>query len=378
MAIRSNKKGFTYIELMMGMAILLLGMVIFSGLYRYYNVNKVAAREKTSMATVAKNMAEVYKSTPYNASNTQAIDDAIAEGHSQGYPSVNCSVSPVSNGTTTVTITISSPTYPVNHRLHINDYVLTFYMVDKSKLADGTTPPSPTPTPPPSVEFQNQNVVTCSNVLNIDGGAQLYAPNSTVFISAHSGSGLNYGGGIRVIASKIYSKQSVTLSGSAILGQSNSTTYIDGDINLSGGSNINGILNYTGTVNKPGWFILNATSNKVSSINFPALYVPTPKADSWYTTNGYTSVSTPSNNMKYIGNTYSFPTYNTYSNVTIYSKGDINLSGAVIVKGILYAPSGTVNITGGAKFYGVIVADSINMSGGVYVEFQDYLNNLPF
>lgn len=58
--ITKAKKGFTYIELVTGMGILLLGFSFFMVIFRYFNINKIVAKENTTMAAIAQNAAESY------------------------------------------------------------------------------------------------------------------------------------------------------------------------------------------------------------------------------------------------------------------------------------------------------------------------------
>lgn len=92
-----GKKGFTYVELIAGMSILLIGFSFFLVMYRFSNKNKILAREKTAMSTAAQNMAEVFKvhAATLDASNptnlTPAINAATTEGQNEGYTSAwNC------------------------------------------------------------------------------------------------------------------------------------------------------------------------------------------------------------------------------------------------------------------------------------------------
>lgn len=124
--------GFSYAELMAGMAVLLVAIGIFTSIYRQSNMNRVAAAEQTAMATAAQNMAEVYRATPVNAKAA-----AEAEGAREGFTvSINESA-PDSSGLINVTITVRSryyDRYPENHPLHLKDFVLVFQSLEKSKF----------------------------------------------------------------------------------------------------------------------------------------------------------------------------------------------------------------------------------------------------
>ena len=118
------RAGFSYIELMIGMAVLLMGVTFFISMYRHYNYNRITARERVAMATVAQNMAEVYM-----VSAGSADDAARSEGQSQAQQfsfTVDLTVdAPDAQGLSVVAITAES-TYPSNHPLYIVPYVLKF------------------------------------------------------------------------------------------------------------------------------------------------------------------------------------------------------------------------------------------------------------
>ena len=124
--------GFTYAELMSGIAILLIGVSIFVSMYRAANINKILASERMAMATAAQNMAEVYL-----ASKENGKEAAETEGTSQGFNVSLIESEADAEGIRTVTIIIHSryaDIYPEGHALHIEDYVLVFKALDKGAL----------------------------------------------------------------------------------------------------------------------------------------------------------------------------------------------------------------------------------------------------
>lgn len=131
-----NRNGFSYVELMAGMSVLLLGVTFLIAMYRVSSQNRIIAREKTVMATVAQNMAEVYKAT--SGTDMDAINAAIAEAESEGYPGEKIDFSEpelVSDDKHDYRKNLYRITIRLRPRKDldgIKDYVLEFYWVDKS------------------------------------------------------------------------------------------------------------------------------------------------------------------------------------------------------------------------------------------------------
>jgi type II secretory pathway pseudopilin PulG len=70
------KKGFTYIELIVGMGILLSGVAFLSVMISFSSHNRIIGREQVSMAVTARNMAEVFLSTPGDFTARKAAAEA--------------------------------------------------------------------------------------------------------------------------------------------------------------------------------------------------------------------------------------------------------------------------------------------------------------
>lgn len=171
-----------------------------------------------------------------------------------------------------------------------------------------------------------------------------------------------------------------------------SSVYVDGSVEFSGGSashpRIHGDLYYTGTLTFVGWgmneSLIRYTVNHVDSIPFPNFPIPPLKPDQWYEEQGYTSDPTPDDNMKFIGDSYTFPTSGEYNNVTVVAKtGDITLSGDVHCTGagILFAPNGKVIVEGSSTFTGIIVSKRVEVTGHSHVTFKQptmSAEDLPF
>jgi len=150
--------------------------------------------------------------------------------------------------------------------------------------------------------------------------------------------------------------------------------YVDGDLTLNWGADIDSdaYIYYTGVI-KPSWYDPDILDKCIHVTSVPAfsmpvfldIPIPSPKADSWYSSNGYVSgggdlmegirifsISDYSTTQKwYYG-------LNNATNIVIVSKeGDIELNSfwTVPVKGVLFAPNGRVTFTG-RNFEGLVIA----------------------
>ncbi len=247
------------------------------------------------------------------------------------------------------------------------------------------------PEPEPNEEFINylmsENLYVYGNNATIDGSSRINGPDSMVVVRNNFNPGT--GDVSYITTKKIYIKGNVTLGGSAGLGSfdGTSTIYVDGNVKVTGGSataghdgRIFGSLYYTGNLNVATGITLAAQTQKVNNIEFPQFDIPSLRTDDWYSEKGYSSSPVPQNDMKYFGDSFGFPTWGSYNNVTIASKGDITLPNNVQVTGILFAPDGKVSITGSSSFTGIIVAKELLVSGNSTVIFQDIneAGQLPF
>jgi len=253
------------------------------------------------------------------------------------------------------------------------------------------TDPGPPPEPQPNADFINylmdHNLYVYGNNAIIDGSSRINGSDATVVIRNSFSPGF---GDVSYITTKnIYIQGNVNLNGSAGLGSYNGTSniYVGGNVSVSGGpmtaahlGRIFGHLYYTGSLTVPPWIILAAQTQKVSSIDIPQFDIPALRSDAWYSARGYNSSATARDNMKYFGSGFIFPTWGSYSNVTIASRGDIILPDNVQVSGILFAPNGMVNIIGSSSFSGIIVAKGLNVMGDSSVTFQSIsdADELPF
>lgn len=122
----TNQEGFTYLSLIIGMAILLMGLGFFTVLFKASRTSIIIAKEQMAMATVAQNVAQVYVATDDE-------DTAEDQGRSQGYPSVDLETSSGPEpGIKTVTITVDSKivTSDPSDPKYVEPYVLVFYTPD--------------------------------------------------------------------------------------------------------------------------------------------------------------------------------------------------------------------------------------------------------
>ena len=125
-------KGFAYIELIAGMGVFLVIITAFLVMYRFSAMNRSIANEISTMATVAQNMAEVYKSTP--GSTTELENAVIKEAEYEGFVKSRITVKQEAGipkmYMTTVTITIK----PRIASAALEDFVLVFFALDKNKI----------------------------------------------------------------------------------------------------------------------------------------------------------------------------------------------------------------------------------------------------
>lgn len=113
-------------SLIIGMAILLMGLGFFTVLFKASRTSIIIAKEQMAMATVAQNVAQVYVATDDE-------DTAEDQGRSQGYPSVDLETSSGPEpGIKTVTITVDSKivTSDPSDPKYVEPYVLVFYTPD--------------------------------------------------------------------------------------------------------------------------------------------------------------------------------------------------------------------------------------------------------
>lgn len=150
--------------------------------------------------------------------------------------------------------------------------------------------------------------------------------------------------------------------------------YVDGDLTLHWGANIDSdaYIYYTGVI-KPSWYDPDILDKCIRVTSVPAfsmpvfldIPIPSPKADSWYSSNGYVSgVGDLMEGIRIFSqNDYStserwYYGLNNATNIVIVSKeGDIELNSFwnVPVKGVLFAPNGKVTFTG-RNFEGLVIA----------------------
>lgn len=138
---RKNRNGFTYIELLAGMSILLMVVMFFMVIYQFSNRNKILAREQTMMAAAAQNMAVVYKA--FSGTDADAVNAAILEGQNEGFPPDKIGFplpSRLSQDKHDYLYNIYIVTITIHPRVDtsgVNDYILTFYTMDKTMLTNG-------------------------------------------------------------------------------------------------------------------------------------------------------------------------------------------------------------------------------------------------
>ncbi|MFA5237374.1 MAG: PKD domain-containing protein [Methanoregula sp.] len=262
-------------------------------------------------------------------------------------------------------------------------------------------------------------------------GNNVYGDGATIIITSPLyGSTLN--GGAQIAVSNIFIDGDVTLNtGSTSMGSGSSpgALYINGNLNLNGGSRdlygdiyvaknlvlqdcrihgnmyVNGDINlpnagvptldtgkniyYTGTLTHPSSYsqaFLDRCiwQNTVPGFSMPDQTMPSLKPDQWYQDQGYSTSTSGklTNNLKIIADSYtssdSSDTSGVNNIVIIAKNGDITLGSFwqhYPVTGVLYAPNGKVTF-GGNSFTGVVIARDgfFVTSGGTTVTFTNLAN----
>lgn len=118
--LKKNDKGFTYLSLIIGITILMIGLGFFTALFRSSRISVLKAEEQMAMATVAQNVAQVYLAT---GNETTAEN----QGSGQEY-SVDLEITSGPEGLNTVEITVDSKiTADQSDPKYVEPYVLVFY-----------------------------------------------------------------------------------------------------------------------------------------------------------------------------------------------------------------------------------------------------------
>ena len=231
-----------------------------------------------------------------------------------------------------------------------------------------------------------ENIVVMTKQMKIDGSSMIDAPNSTAIINDNVDREFRISGGDNHLNAKnIYINQKLVLTSGAKIGNNDksSSIYVNGivDVDLNGTAYIYGKLYHTQELilNRAG-YLGPIDSTKVSSISLPITSIPSLETDSWYAQRGFTSDGTARSKMKLLTSTsYSFPTWGSFEDVNVVSKGNITLPDNVRVTGILFAPNGKVLVSGSSTFIGIIVAKEVELTGNVRVKYTSFnLEDLPF
>lgn len=216
-----------------------------------------------------------------------------------------------------------------------------------------------------------------TNRLVIQSGAKVIGPASIVYVANRTDQQCEIlNSQTQFEVAQLYVEKQMKLQDAKIGNEDGSSSfYVDGTLNIVNQAEFIGSLYYTKNISQPP---PNAT--KVDSIDFPDVSMPTPQSDSWYVDKGYSNNATPRDNMKYKGGSITFNMVRDgIENVSIYSTGDIEFANGSIVKGILYAPQGTVYMHD-STFEGIIIAHHIYIyNSNTHVTFKPFnINNLPF
>ncbi|SES00909.1 PulJ/GspJ family protein [Salisediminibacterium halotolerans] len=169
-----------------------------------------------------------------------------------------------------------------------------------------------------------------------------------------------------------------------------SELYIRGNIDITGGNarrpRLLGNLFLDGTLEVSSWMdredIVTGTITESSEISFPVNDTGRFRSETWYDDYDYSDVAINNGNQRYLGSdvTISDDGNAVYEDIHAVSTGDITLADNVAVDGILYAPNGSVSITGSSSFEGIIIADLISVEGNSHVQFTEPASeaDLPF
>lgn len=115
-------KGFTYIELMTGISILLLSFSFFIVMIKYFNISKVTVKSSNQMATIAQNAATVFGEINDAGTTKTTIESE--------YPDYLVSVTERA-----ISVNVSKRTIDVNlkdNSMSIPNYTLVYYVPNKT------------------------------------------------------------------------------------------------------------------------------------------------------------------------------------------------------------------------------------------------------
>lgn len=271
----------------------------------------------------------------------------------------------------------------------------------------------------------DENVFVYGNALTFEGGT-VTGPGATIVVTGDLDTG-DLNGGASIAVSKIYIDGDVTLDGgSAGLGSAvePGAIYVNGDLTLWTGTRaiygdvyvaddfrlkdaqihgnvyVNGDLTlgwtpwiapdariyYTGNILPPDYYNAGILAKcihqaTVPGFEMPDREMPPTKSADWYTSKGYVSGGTLTNNLKVFAPGYSSTSGNSASNVIIIaSTGDISITGGwSTVTGVFFAPNGRVTFDGN-RLEGVVIARNgfFATHGGSTVVFrniEEYISN---
>ena len=213
-----------------------------------------------------------------------------------------------------------------------------------------------------------------SNKVSITGSSRVVADGQTVIINEsllNGSANVNY-----IAADNIYVGGSINLPNSS-LGNGNGTVYVVGSLTLSGsGVNVPRII---GNIELGGKIHNNITGGDLSvlvtgeykeevEVLIPEVNMPQLNTDFWYESNGFSNLVGA---LRFRGGSIAFGSIQEDQEYLVVSDGDVRLNYWQHMKGIIFAPNGRVEIGGSAQFTGVIVADSIDISGNAVVTLLD-------
>ncbi len=237
------------------------------------------------------------------------------------------------------------------------------------------------------------------NTVDLNGGASV--ASTTVYIggntyldggSASLGSAINPGNiyidgdltlksGSRDVYGDVYVNGDFFLKDAKI----HNNVYVNGDLTLDWTPTLDSTtrIYYTGQISYPQGNYPQTILNKcihqttVPGFTMPDEPLPPVKSVDWYSSRGYVSGGSLTNNLKIFADSYSSTTFrpSAYNVIIIARNGNIRLTGlgSSGVTGVLYAPYGSVTFEGGFFEGTVITRDGFYVtSGGTSITFKNF------
>lgn len=241
--------------------------------------------------------------------------------------------------------------------------------------------------------FADNRVYIYANELLVSGNMNVYGNDKTIIIK----NGFTSSGNVK-IKSNIYIDSGATLSGNSELGFEGSTIVINGDLVLSGNTDLYGDIYISGNLTMSGnpsiygnvyvqgnvtksgsgdihgrleyegysipYYIRNCYKvSETKTEDFPEYSMPSLREPAtWYLEHGYRPVSTLKSNSKiYENNAIDYRLAKDIDNAVIVSKKNITISGNENLSGVICTPNGNVTLDV-RNFAGFVMAQKVTFS----------------